>query len=261
MRKLRLSEAKRLGQGHPANLGFPGGSVGKESATEETQVRSLGQEDSPGGGKGNPLQYSCLENPLDRGAWRATVHTRGCRESDTTARSTAAARQQVCSKEGLDSGFHSPPAPSPGPHSCPYCFTCTISATRKLTGHPGLPRDVLVYCGCPSLSPSPPFALHGVLVCVMWSLSCMVGAELDSGTESLLAVLRPAFIQGPFLLFTCGLAALRPDDNGFQVSSVAVSSSQGCAAGHFESLRCHQGTHPRFPNHPSSSGRDVPAAD
>ena len=29
---------------------------------------------SPGGGHGNPLQYSCLENPMDRGAWRATVH-------------------------------------------------------------------------------------------------------------------------------------------------------------------------------------------
>jgi len=29
---------------------------------------------SPGGGHGNPLQYSCLENPIDRGAWRATVH-------------------------------------------------------------------------------------------------------------------------------------------------------------------------------------------
>ena len=28
----------------------------------------------PGGGHGNPLQYSCLENPIDRGAWRATVH-------------------------------------------------------------------------------------------------------------------------------------------------------------------------------------------
>ena len=29
---------------------------------------------SPGGGHGNPLQYSCLENPMDRGAWRATIH-------------------------------------------------------------------------------------------------------------------------------------------------------------------------------------------
>ena len=31
-------------------------------------------ERSPGGGNGNPLQYSCLENPMDRGAWQATVH-------------------------------------------------------------------------------------------------------------------------------------------------------------------------------------------
>ena len=40
----------------------------------ETQVRSLGWEDSPGEGNGNPLQFSCLENPMDRGAWQATVH-------------------------------------------------------------------------------------------------------------------------------------------------------------------------------------------
>ena len=37
---------------------------------------------SPGGGHGNPLQYSCLENPMDRGAWRAVVHR--VTESDTT---------------------------------------------------------------------------------------------------------------------------------------------------------------------------------
>ena len=37
-------------------------------------VPSLGWEDSPGEGNGNPLQYSCLENPMDRGAWRATVN-------------------------------------------------------------------------------------------------------------------------------------------------------------------------------------------
>ena len=40
---------------------------------QETWVRSLGQEDSPGEGKGYPLQYSCLENSMDRRAWSATV--------------------------------------------------------------------------------------------------------------------------------------------------------------------------------------------
>ena len=48
---------------------------------QEARVRSLGQEDSPGEGNGNPLQYSCLEDPMDRGAWRATVP--GVAEADT----------------------------------------------------------------------------------------------------------------------------------------------------------------------------------
>ena len=38
----------------------------------ETGVQFLGREDSPGEGNGNPLQYSCLKNPMDRGAWWAT---------------------------------------------------------------------------------------------------------------------------------------------------------------------------------------------
>ena len=42
---------------------------------QEMQFQSLGQEDPPGGGKGKPLQCSCLKNPMDRGAWQATVHT------------------------------------------------------------------------------------------------------------------------------------------------------------------------------------------
>ena len=40
----------------------------------ETWVQSLGWEDSPGEGNGNPFQYSCLKNSIDRGAWRAIVH-------------------------------------------------------------------------------------------------------------------------------------------------------------------------------------------
>ena len=44
------------------------------SVIQETSVESLGREDSPGRENGNPLQYSCLENSMDRGAWWATVH-------------------------------------------------------------------------------------------------------------------------------------------------------------------------------------------
>ena len=52
-----------------------GGSVGKESACSEGDLGSIpGLERSPGGGHGNSLYYSCLENPMDRGAWQGAVH-------------------------------------------------------------------------------------------------------------------------------------------------------------------------------------------
>ena len=59
-------------------MGFPGGPVGKESTFNAGNAGGvgliLGWGKSPGGGHGNLLQYSCLENPEDRGAWRGTVH-------------------------------------------------------------------------------------------------------------------------------------------------------------------------------------------
>ena len=59
-------------------LGFPGGSSSKEPAAIAGDLRDLasilGSGRSPGGEQGNPLQYSCLENPTGRGGWRATVH-------------------------------------------------------------------------------------------------------------------------------------------------------------------------------------------
>ena len=56
-------------------LGFPGGSEVKASAWNAGGPGSIpGSGRSPGEGNGNPLQYSCLENPMDRGAWQATVH-------------------------------------------------------------------------------------------------------------------------------------------------------------------------------------------
>ena len=54
---------------------FPGGSDGKASAYNAGDLGSIpGLGRSPGEGNGNPLQYSCLENPMDGGAWLATVH-------------------------------------------------------------------------------------------------------------------------------------------------------------------------------------------
>ena len=54
---------------------FPGGSVSKESAcTAGDQGLTRGWGRSPGEGNGNPLQYSCLENPMVRAAWWATAH-------------------------------------------------------------------------------------------------------------------------------------------------------------------------------------------
>ena len=56
-------------------LSFPGGSDGKASACNVGDPGSIpGLGRSPGEGNGHPLQYSCLENPMDGGAWWATVH-------------------------------------------------------------------------------------------------------------------------------------------------------------------------------------------
>ena len=56
-------------------MGLPGVSGDKESACNVGDPSSIpGSERSPGEGNGNPLQYSCLENPMDRGVWQDIVH-------------------------------------------------------------------------------------------------------------------------------------------------------------------------------------------
>ena len=61
---------------------FPGDSNGKVSAYNEGDLGSIpGSGRSPGEGNGNPLQYTCLENPMDEGTWQTMVH--GVAESRT----------------------------------------------------------------------------------------------------------------------------------------------------------------------------------
>ena len=59
-------------------MGFPSGSVGKEPACNAGDAGDMGSIPGlgrpHGGGHGNPFQYSCLKNPMDRGAWQATFH-------------------------------------------------------------------------------------------------------------------------------------------------------------------------------------------
>ena len=67
-----------------STLCFPDGSDGKESACSARDSASIpGSGRSPGEGNGNPIQYYCLENSMEKGTWRATVHGGG-KESDMT---------------------------------------------------------------------------------------------------------------------------------------------------------------------------------
>ena len=70
-------------------MAFPSGTSGKEHACQCRRHKRWWFDPSPGGGHGNSLQYSCLENPMDRGAWRAPVH-------GLAKTTTRLMRQQVC---------------------------------------------------------------------------------------------------------------------------------------------------------------------
>ena len=92
-----MQEEKGLGEicpniGH--RKGFPDVSAGKESTCNVQEARDAGlipgSRRSSGGGHGNPLQYSCLENSMDRGAWKTAVHeVTELDGTEVTKRSTA----------------------------------------------------------------------------------------------------------------------------------------------------------------------------
>ena len=78
------NKVRTFNEVYTAYMGLPWWLRGKESACNAGDPGSIpGSGRSPGGGNGNPLQYSCLEKPMDRGAWRATV-CGGRTESDMT---------------------------------------------------------------------------------------------------------------------------------------------------------------------------------
>ena len=84
-------------------MDFPGGSDGKASAYNAGDLGSIpGSGRSPGKGNGNPLQYSCLENSVDGGAWQATVHgvaKNRTRLSDFTFTETHTTESFCCTAE------------------------------------------------------------------------------------------------------------------------------------------------------------------
>ena len=89
-------------------LGFPGGSDGEESTCSAGDTSSIPKSGrSSGEGNGNPLQYSCLENSMDRGAWQATG---GRKESDTTEWPTLAQGVQQPVRGLLCSQCSAPPS-------------------------------------------------------------------------------------------------------------------------------------------------------
>ena len=84
-------------------MGFPSGSDGKESACNEGDLGSIpGSGISPGEGNSYPLQYSGLENSMDRGAWQAAVHW-GRKESDRTEQLSLSLLSKLQEVEGQTS--------------------------------------------------------------------------------------------------------------------------------------------------------------
>ena len=106
-------------------LGFPGGSVVKNPPANAGDTGSIpGSGRSPGKGNGNPPQYSCLENPTDRGVWRATAH--GVTKSQTQLRD-----QTTAANPGTD-GKHKGLCFSWSPTLCitaPWCILNIIHNT------------------------------------------------------------------------------------------------------------------------------------
>ena len=106
---------------------FPGGSDGEASAYSAGDLGSVpGLGRSPGEGNGNPLQYSCLGNPMDGGAWQATVH--GVAKSWTDWATSLSFTFSLSMEEDLDDKWQSlTPQPSVLSTLSSLCFLNFLS--------------------------------------------------------------------------------------------------------------------------------------
>ena len=110
-------------------LGFPGSSVIKDlpaSAGDKRDVGLIpGLERSPGGGNGNPPQYSCLENSMDRGAWRVTVH--GIAKSWTHSTHSTTHSESLLGHYHSEDGDRGLDASDRFPLSCKRWLSCPMT--------------------------------------------------------------------------------------------------------------------------------------
>ena len=123
------------------SMGFPGGSNSKETACNAGDPGSIpGSGRSLGEGNGSPLQYSCMENSMDRGAWQAIVQW-GCKEPDMTEQlsltQTYLVQQNVKNNQDNFEENKSTQLVLP---CCKSCYKCivnkTVTQSRKHRNRP-----------------------------------------------------------------------------------------------------------------------------
>ena len=139
MRRWDLRESIKIAKVAVILLKWNLGGAVIESACKRRRPGDLGlvpgSVRSPGGGHGNPLQYPCLENPMDRGAWRATVH--GCRKESGMIEHT-----HTGSNRALTQSLHlisEPPAACGMPVQSPACSLERMGLSFLTTFMPSFP--------------------------------------------------------------------------------------------------------------------------
>ena len=123
--------------------GFPGGSVVRTPPASAEDARDTGSIPgsgrSPGGGNGNLPQYACLENPMDRGAWQATVH--GLTKSWMWLSTAGEVHQPLVKRHGLECRLCSPPSCGLEYITSPFWARVSVYKMRAVKS---LPAQILI---------------------------------------------------------------------------------------------------------------------